>query len=140
MTIDTAKFASPALIYRVTDAATTFSWNDAALISTGILTDCGTYTWMVTEIDGTTAIDSSIFTSDLENKTIKVYTADLLKVATYTMQVKVYYTDFPTFNKTLNFSIIVTSLDFTAFDSTKFGREPHKFDESRVYENAIEVK
>jgi hypothetical protein len=98
LTLDTSLFASPALIYTISDPASVFSWTDAAAKSVKSLTNCGTLTWVVTKEDGVAAVDSIFILGDLTltNKSIHIFTNDMFKADTYKMQVKSYYTLLPT--------------------------------------------
>ena len=71
LTIDANKFAEPAATYDIKAPAVTFSWTDSNVSSDNSLTTCGAFTWAITLIDGTTAIDSSIFLEGDYNATTK---------------------------------------------------------------------
>ena len=107
LTIVESSFPSPALTYNLKDSATVFSWTDEDATSVGSLTICGSLTWDITAEDGITAIDSTIFTLDPAKKTLRVEASDFSKAATYTMQVKVYYTDFQAKYTTRKFDILL---------------------------------
>ena len=96
------------MTYNVKSAASTLSWTDADATSAGGLTSiCGTFTWTVTQTDGS-AIDP-IFTGTYTatTKTLSVQTDDFTKATTYTMWVKVQYTDWPTIFQTKEFTVDV---------------------------------
>lgn len=72
--------------------------------------------WTVTKIDGTSTIDSAVFTEgvySLTTKTIDVYTTEFSKAATYEMVVKVFYAELPTIFNKQNFEIVVKNLCLT---------------------------
>ena len=79
LSLDETKFASPAKTYTIRDVATVFSWADTAATSDKSLTTCGPFAWQITNDDGVTAIDPTVFTLDLASKTITVFTTDSSK-------------------------------------------------------------
>ena len=83
LTIDRVKFADPAATYHIRDPlGETFSWTDFDVFSAEGLTDCGPFTWEVTESDGVTQLDSSVYSvGDLTaaTKTIDIQTDDIMK-------------------------------------------------------------
>ena len=83
----------------------TFSWTDSNVSSDNSLTTCGALTWEVTQTDGFTAIDSSVFVEG--DKTIDIQSDDILKASTYNIRVKVYYTDYSAVTQSLDFSILL---------------------------------
>ena len=78
------------------------------MISENGLTSCGSFTWQITKLDETLAIDSEVYTvGDLDSptKTILIYTDDISKSGNADSQdfrVTVYYTDYPLVIKTLD--------------------------------------
>ena len=68
------------------------------------MTGCGALTWEITA-DGTNPIDATIFT--LNGNSIEIQTDDIGKANTYSMKVKVFYTDYPTVSATEDFTIDV---------------------------------
>ena len=118
-------FISPSLTYDIKGTASSYSWTDSNATSDSGFTsvECGTFTWTVTQTDGS-AIDS-IFTESYTSatKTISTYTTDFAKAATYSMRVQVQYTDYPTVLITKDFTIEVTSpclTDSLTLDAIKF--------------------
>ena len=95
LTIVTAIFGSPALVYTIKDKATDFLWTDKAVISDNGLTNCGAYGWEITQIDKVTltpiAWDSTIFIPNIPAKSINVFSNDFLQAGTYPMRVKVWF-------------------------------------------------
>ena len=78
----------------------------------------------MTKTDGS-AIDSTIFNLDIANKKITTYTTDFSKVATYSMKVKVCYSEagLTAVCSDQSFTIIVTSpcsTDTLAIGATEF--------------------
>ena len=61
LTIDGSIFGSPAYTYNVRAPTSNFSWTDSNVSSDNSLTTCGGYTWEITQTDGFSPIDSSIF-------------------------------------------------------------------------------
>ena len=84
------------MTYNVKDAAAVLSWNNSDATSNNDLTaTCGAYTWTVTKLDGSTAIDSTVFTGSYSaaTKTLSTYTTSFSKATTYDMLAKVCYTE-----------------------------------------------
>ena len=106
-------FSSPALIYSIKDKPKNISWTDKIVTSNAGLTICGTYEWDIVQTDGATlspnpiALDTNIFTLELSAKTINVFTEDFSKAGTYPMQLKVWYTEFPSVFEILDFKIVL---------------------------------
>ena len=80
----------------------TFSWSDADCTTS--LSGCGTLTWEITA-DGTNPIDATIFT--LNGNSIETQTDEIGKANTYSMKVKVSYTDYATVSSIEDFTIVV---------------------------------
>ena len=62
LAIDATKFANPAIIYDIRSDAITFSWTDSHVTSNNSLSDCGAFTWEIFKSDGTSTIDSAVYT------------------------------------------------------------------------------
>jgi len=101
------------LIYNIKDKPKSLSWSDKTVTSNFGLTICGTYEWEIVQTDGATLdpnpipLDTNIFTLELSIKTINVYTEDFSKAGTYPMQIKVWYTEFPSVFDRLDFKIVL---------------------------------
>ena len=97
LTIEPSAF--PNLTYKIKSIASVFSWTDSVVKSVkGLGATCGVFTWTVTKNDGVTAIEPAVFSSVLNNlgtNTIAAYTTDFARAGTYTIQVKVWYSNFP---------------------------------------------
>ena len=106
-------FSSPALIYSIKDKPKSLSWTDKTVTSIAGLTICGTYEWEIEQTDGATlspnliALDTNIFTLELSTKTVNVFTKDFSKAGTYLMQLKVWYTEFPSVFEILDLKIVL---------------------------------
>ena len=79
----------------------------------------------MTQIDGTSPIDSAVFTIDytVNPMTISVYTTDFSKAATYNMRVKVEDAKYSTVFATKDFTIVVVNpclADTLSVSSSKF--------------------
>jgi len=86
------------LTYKVKSAASVLSWTDSVVTSKkDIGSNCGAFTWDVTQTDGVTPIKPDVFPSVLYNlatNAIAVETTDFSLAGTYRIQVKVWYSDF----------------------------------------------
>ena len=110
LTISATKFALPAITYDIRAPTSTFSWTDSDASSDNGFTNCGGLTWAITLTDGSSPIDSSIFTEGdytAATKTIDIFTADISKAATYNIRVTVSYTDHPGVTQSRDFEIVL---------------------------------
>ena len=74
LSIDLPVFTTPALTYNIYNTAKDFTFDDTAASSSNSLTSCGTFIWTVTNRDGSSLDDSSVFTLDMVSTTKKVTT------------------------------------------------------------------
>ena len=82
LNIDTSKFGTPAHTYDIRSPKDTFTWTDSAVSSNDGLANCGTYTWEIKKQDGTSDLESTVYTLiDLVSatKTIEIETNDIAK-------------------------------------------------------------
>ena len=113
LSILTNKFPSPSLTYSIKSTVDVYRFWRSWGISAGLITEaeCGKRIWTVTQIDGTSPIDSTVFTIDytVNPMTISAYTTDFSKAAIYNMRVKVEDANYPTIFATKDFTIIVVN-------------------------------
>ena len=110
LTISPTKFAMPALTYDIGAPMSTFSWTDSDATSDKNYSDCGGFTWTITQTDGITALDSAIFTEGdytAATKTIDTETAFIGFAGSYDIRVTVKYTNYPAVTKSLDFQIVL---------------------------------
>ena len=92
--------------YSITVAAATYTV--PAFTSSVSSTICGNWVYTITQSDGSTALDSSVFTSVTPaTPRVTVYTTDEAKVATYAVLVKGYQGTYTGHTTTMTFNVIV---------------------------------
>jgi len=114
ISIASSSFSSPFISYNIQNSASTVAWTSSAVTATQTEANCGGFSWQITNQDETSPLDTSIFTFDSSQPSLRVWTSDSVKAGTYNLRVKVHRSNIATVKAQKDFTVILIDVCNTA--------------------------